>query len=199
MSRIKMPDPSNMSPDQIAACEEVTAGPRGKVPAPMIAWIQNPELATRAQHLGALLRYKTSLNARLTELAILVCARHWTAHFEWKAHKKMALDAGLHPDIIAAIAERRPPPFNDALERLVHEISTELLQTGRVSKASYARGLETLGERGMVELVAILGYYCMVSLTLNTFELGLPEGVAPELNDPQYAEAIQQNEPSAHA
>src|SRR5690606_28616565 len=119
MSRIDLPDPAAMSPEQAAACQEAMSGPRGKVPAPMIGWLPNPELARRAQHLGALLRFQTSLSPRLSELAILVCARHWTAHHEWTAHKKIALAAGLDPAIIAAIAARTAPTFHDATEQLV--------------------------------------------------------------------------------
>lgn len=187
MPRLDLPAEDAMTEAQKAAVAEAVAGIRGRVPAPMVAWLQNPELASRAQKLGELLRYRTSLEPRLSELAILVCGRHWTSHHEWTAHKREGLKAGLDPEAIAAIAARRTPVLTDAREQAVYEVSTTLLATGRVPPPLYRQGVTTLGERGMVELVGILGYYCLVALTLNTFELGLPGSVAPELNDPEFA------------
>lgn len=186
MPRLEMLAEEAMTPEQKAACAEAVAGIRGRVPAPMIAWIRNPELASRGQRLGELLRYQTTLEPRLSELAILVCARHWTSHHEWAAHKREGLKAGMDPEVIAAIAARREPVLRDAREQAVHDVSRTLLSTARVPPDLYARGTEALGERGMVELVGILGYYCFVALTLNTFELGLPGSIAPELQDPDF-------------
>jgi 4-carboxymuconolactone decarboxylase len=188
MSRLEMPSEEAMTPEQSEVCAEVVAGRRGRVPTPMVAWLRNPELARRAQRLGELLRYETMLVPRLTELAILICGRHWTSHHEWNAHKRLALEAGLHPDSIADIAAHRPPRFRDEQEQLVYDVSTTLLSTGRLPRPLYLRGLQAFGEQGMVELVSTLGYYCLVSLTLNAFELGLPGAVASELNDPDFAE-----------
>jgi 4-carboxymuconolactone decarboxylase len=150
----------------------------------MIAWLQSPELARRGQKLGELLRYGTTLEPRLSELAILVCGRHWTSHHEWTAHKREGLKAGIPPEVIADIAARRDPALTDARSRAVYDVSRTLLATGRVPAPLYAEGIAALGERGMVELVGILGYYCLVALTLNAFELGLPGSLAPELGDP---------------
>jgi len=187
MRRIEMPAEEAMTPEQRQACAEVIAGKRGKVPAPMIAWIRNPELARRIQSLGETLRYETSLGPRLTELAVLVCARHWTAHPQWKAHKAYALRAGLEPAIVEAIAARAEPAFDDDKARLVYRVCAALLKTGRVDDALYREAVAALGEPGLTELVALLGYYCLASFTLNTFRLGLPEAVAPELADPEFA------------
>jgi 4-carboxymuconolactone decarboxylase len=186
MPRLEMPSEAAMTPEQSAVCAEAVAGLRGKVPAPMIAWLRNPELARRGQRVGELLRFETTLEPDLTELAILVCGRHWTSHHEWTAHKAMGLKAGLDPAVIAAIAARRPPTLGDERQRAVYDVSSTLLATGRVPASLYARGIEQLGERGMVELVGVLGYYCLVSLTLNAFELGLPGSIAPELEDPEF-------------
>lgn len=190
MARLHMPDEASLTDEQRIVCEETAAGKRGKVPTPMVAWLRNPELARRGQRLGELLRFDTALDPRLTELAILVCARHWTSHHEWKAHKQLALATGLEPAIIAALAAGHPPAMDDPQGDLVFQISQTLLTTGRLNQSLYTRGIELLGERALVELVATLGYYCMVSLTLNAFELGLPENVAPELND-QWIDAEQ--------
>ena len=186
MPRLDLPPVEAMTEEQRAACDEAVSGIRGRVPAPMIAWLQNPELARRGQKLGELLRYQTTLEPRLSELAILVCARHWTSHHEWTAHKREGLKAGMDPAVITAIAARQAPALRDHREQAVYEVARRLLATGRVPPPLYAQGVTALGERGMVELVGILGYYCLVALTLNTFELGLPGSIAPELDDPEY-------------
>jgi 4-carboxymuconolactone decarboxylase len=186
MARLNLPPEEAMTPEQKEAVAEVVSGLRGRVPAPMIAWLRNPELARRAQKLGELLRYQTSLEPRLSELAILVCARHWTAHYEWMAHKRDGLKAGMDPEVVAAIAARRPPALKDAQERAVYDVATTLLATTRLPAALHASATAALGERGLVELVGLLGYYSMVALTLNAFEIGLPEGAQPELQDPDF-------------
>ena len=180
MPRLALPE--NPTPEQAEVIAEVISGKRGQVPSPMIGWLPNPELARRAQHLGELLRYDTSLEPVLSELAILVCARHWTSHHEWTAHKRIALEAGLDPRTIADIAARKEQPYlRGAREEAVHAVASTLLCQTRINDALYAHGVAALGERGMVDLVGIHGYYSLVALTLNTFELGLPEGHAAEL------------------
>lgn len=189
MPRLQLPPEHALTQAQKDSVAEAVAGIRGRVPAPMIAWLRNPALASRGQKLGELLRYETTLEPRLSELAILVCARHWTSHHEWSAHKREALAAGLDAEVIAAIAARRAPVLGEPRQRVVFDVAATLLATGRVPRPLYAAGIATLGEGGMVELVGILGYYCLVALTLNTFELGLPGSIAPELADPEFAGA----------
>ncbi|MGG5822422.1 carboxymuconolactone decarboxylase family protein [Falsiroseomonas sp. HW251] len=186
MARLEMLPEEAMSPAQKDAVAEVVAGIRGRVPAPMIAWLRNVELANRGQRLGELLRFKTTLEPRISELAILLCARHWTSHHEWTAHKREGLKAGMDHEVIAAIAARRAPVLRDEREQVVYDIATVLLPKGRIPQALYDRGIAVLGEQGMVELVAILGFYCMVSLTLNAFELGIPGSIVPEFEDPEF-------------
>jgi 4-carboxymuconolactone decarboxylase len=183
MPRLTLPE--TPTPEQAEVIAEVVAGKRGRVPGPMIGWLPNPELARRAQHLGALLRYDTSLEPVLSELAILICGRHWTSHYEWTAHKRIALEVGLDPRTIADIAARNPAPFlRNERETAVFAVASTLMANSRIDDATYARGIGALGERGMVDLVGILGYYSMVALTLNAFELGLPDSYAPELETP---------------
>jgi 4-carboxymuconolactone decarboxylase len=180
MPRLSMPE--NLSSAQAEVVAEVVSGKRGKVPAPMIAWLRNPELARRGQRLGELLRFETSLDPELSELAIIICGRHWTSHHEWTAHKRLALEAGLDPRTVADIAARKVDPYlRDERERAVFRVSSVLLAQSKIDADLYAQGVKALGETGMVELVAILGYYCMVALTLNAFEIGLPDSFAPEL------------------
>ncbi len=179
MARLSLPDAP--SPEQALVMAEVVAGKRGRVPAPMIGWLPNPELARRAQRLGELLRFDTCLEPVLSELAILICARHWTSHHEWTAHKRIGLEAGLDPQTVTDIAARKDPFLRNPREAAVYAVASTLLAQTKIDDALYASGIATLGERGMVDLVAILGYYSMVALTLNAFELGLPDVLAPEL------------------
>lgn len=181
MARIELTPEVDRTPEEQAVCLEAISGLRGRVPAPMIAWLKNPELARRGQRLGELLRYETTLEPRLSELAILVTARHWSAHYEWAVHKREGLKAGMDPEVVAAIAARREPSLRDERERAVYDVSSTLLATRRVPDALYREGVAALGERGMVELVALLGYYTLVAMTLNVFEIGLPDSFAPEL------------------
>jgi 4-carboxymuconolactone decarboxylase len=147
----------------------------------MRAWLHSPELARRAQKLGEFIRYDTCLPPELSELAILVTARHWTSHFEWYAHKRDGLKAGIDPKIIAAIAARRAPDFGEARAKVVHDYARTLLATGRTPDALHEAAAKALGERGVVDLVGIVGYYSLVALTLNAFEIGLPDGEKLEL------------------
>ena len=183
MSRLTMLAPEDMSADQRRVADEITSGPRRRLAGPFNAWLRSPELAERAQKLGAFLRFETSLSKRLKELAILVTARHWNAQFEWYAHEPEALDGGLGVDIIDAIRARQRPDFTKADEELVYEVSRALHDAHRIDDALYARAVETLGEDGTAELVGLLGYYTLVSMTLNVFEVPLPDGVAPPLDD----------------
>jgi 4-carboxymuconolactone decarboxylase len=181
LARIKLPPLDEMTPEQRSAYDEAAGGRRGHAPAPMIAWLQNPELARRAQKLGELMRYETSLPPRLSELAILIVARHWTAHFEWQAHKKEALKAGVSPEVIASIASGKTPELATDEERMVYRIASTLLEKRAIPDALYQEGVRVLRERGIVDLVGVLGYYTLVAMTLNTFEIGLPEATQADL------------------
>src|SRR5690625_1409476 len=175
MARLSLPDDQDMTHEQLAVCHEVQEGLRKKIPAPMIAWLRNPELARRGQRLGELLRFETTLRPALTEIAILACARHWDSYYEWVAHRKLALEAGVSKEIISAIANNQEPPFSNLEEKLVYSTVSCLLSSGRLPTSLYNEVVGVIGESALVELVATVGYYCLVSLTLNTFEIGLPD------------------------
>lgn len=180
---MRVPDlsPEHMDAAQRQVVEEAVAGKRGRIPGPLRVWVHSPELGRHAQRLGAFLRYDTTLGPRLSELAILVTARHWTAQYEWFAHEREALKAGLEPEIIAAIAERRAPILADAADRAVYEYAVALHETHLVPRAVHEAAVAALGTRGVVELVGVLGYYTLVAMTLNAFEFGLPDGETPRL------------------
>ena len=182
MSRVPILTPEDMNEAQRAVRDAIAAGPRGSSRyGPFNAWLQSPEFADRAQALGALLRFGTSIEARLKELAILCVGRHWTAQFEWYAHRKLALEAGLAESIVDSIEARERPAFKNGDEAVVYDFAQELLASHEVSDARYAAAEALLGRAGVVELVGVLGYYTLVSMTLNVFHAPLPDGVAPPL------------------
>jgi 4-carboxymuconolactone decarboxylase len=180
MSRLAFPPAEALAPDARTVYDQTAAGRRGRVPANVMAWLRSPEMAARAQRLGEFARYETTLGARRSELAILVVARHWTAQYEWAIHAAEAARAGVPADLIADIAGRRTPRFEDEIDRIVFEFSSALLERHTVPDAIYRATVAALGEQATVELVGVLGYYTLVAMTLNTFEIEPPAGgIAP--------------------
>ncbi len=179
--RIKLLSPEEMSAEQKQTYDEAIAGKRGRPPAPMMAWLNSPEMARHATRLGEVLRFDTIFRAKLSEIAILVTARHWTSHYEWFAHKRLALAGGMDPKIADAIRDRRTPVFDDPKAQMIYDVAKSLHEGRGVPKALYDRAVEVLSLRGVVEVIGLCGYYTMVSMTLNTFEFGLPDGQASEL------------------
>lgn len=176
MKRIPELKPDTMTEEQRTVADEIVSGPHGRLVGPYLAWLHQPDLARRARSLSEFIRFRASLPRHLSELAILVTGRHWKAEFEYYAHAILAKEAGLDESLIAAIAEGRRPDFRGAEEEAVYDLCTEMYETHRVSDATYARAVEKLGLPSVVELVATIGYYSMVSITLNTFQIGLPPG-----------------------
>jgi 4-carboxymuconolactone decarboxylase len=181
MKRMTVLVPEALDELQRKVVDETIGGRRGRVPAPMQAWLRSPELARRAQHLGEFARYHTVLPPRLSELAILITARCWGSQYEWHVHAEEALKAGLDPAIVDDIAVRQQPVFSDPGEAVVYAFSLALHQSHQVPDSLYRQAVATLGERGVVDLVGILGYYTLVSMTLNVFEIGVPDGVPDPL------------------
>ena len=180
--RIKNLKKEDMSTEQRRIHDEIAAGPRGQVQGPLKVWLTSPSLADKAQKLGQFCRYESSLPKHLSELAILVTGRFWHAEFEWWAHKRIGLDAGLDAKIIEALRQRRIPKFKSDEERIVYEFATQLHRDHRVGDTTYAEAVAAFGEVGAVDLVGILGYYTLISMTLNAFQVPLPDGESPELD-----------------
>ncbi len=167
--RLAAPDPLTYSPQQQAIHDAIAAGPRGGVRGPLAIWLHRPELAARAQELGRYCRYDTTLDPRLSELAILVTARVFGSEYEWQAHKGHALKAGLSAAIVEAIRQDRTPEFADPEGQVVHDVARAAHIERSVDDALYARAREVLGEERLVDLVGLLGYYTLISLTINVF------------------------------
>jgi 4-carboxymuconolactone decarboxylase len=168
-----------LSPEQRRVHDAILSGPRGVVQGPLRVWLNSPELADRAQALGAFCRYGTVLEPRLSELAIITTGAYWKAGFEWAVHAPIALKTGLAPDAVEAIRKGEQPTFDKPDEAAVHAFAHELLHNRKVSDETYRRAEQELGNRALVDLVGILGYYGLISLTIVAFEVPVPEG-APE-------------------
>ncbi|TAI60949.1 4-carboxymuconolactone decarboxylase [Bradyrhizobium sp. Leo170] len=179
--RLKLLSPGEMNEAQKQTYDEAIAGKRGSAPPPMMAWLNSPEMARHATRLGEMLRFNTMFPPKLSEIAILVTARHFTAHYEWFAHKRLALKGGLDPKIIDDIRDRRTPEFDDPKARMIYDVAKSLHEGHGLSQALYDEAVALLGERGVIEIIGLCGYYTMVSMTLNTFEFGLPDGEVSEL------------------
>jgi 4-carboxymuconolactone decarboxylase len=169
--RLDMPEQESLTPAQRALCAAIASGPRGtfRFSGPFAIWLHAPELGLVAQALGAHCRYKTSLSPRQSEFAILTTARTWRAQYEWQAHAPMAEKAGVKAKTIRALKAGRYPDDAAADERAIYDFITELYRTRRVGDRNYKRVLKHLGTTGTVELVGIIGYYALISMTLNVF------------------------------
>jgi 4-carboxymuconolactone decarboxylase len=175
--RLPLLDEAQMSEAQRSLMEAIRSGPRGKsiTPrGPFAVWLHAPELGHLAQALGGYCRYKTTLSPRLSEFAILCTARLWRAQYEWFAHAPMAEKAGVKPKTIADLRAGREPKSAPKDERAIYAFVRELYKTSRVSDRTYKRVHAFLGDGGTVELVGILGYYVLISMTLNVFRMMPP-------------------------
>ena len=170
-----------MTPAQKTMVEHLIAGPRGGVNGPFNVLLRSPEIGDLGQEFGASTRFKSSLPQRLYELAILVTARHWTAQYEWQAHHRSALQAGLSAAICDAIAAGRRPASMQKDEEAVYNFVSELLNTKQVSDGAFAAAKNSFGEKGVVDIIAVTGWYSVVSMMLNVDQYPVLEGTQPEL------------------
>ena len=170
-----------MTPAQKTMVEHLIAGPRGGVNGPFNVLLRSPEIGDLGQEFGGAARFKSSLPQRLYELAILVTARHWTAQYEWQAHHRSALQAGLSAAICDAIAAGRRPASMQKDEEAVYNFVSELLDTKQVSDAAFNAAKNTFGEKGVVDIIAVSGWYSIVSMMLNVDQYPVADGTQPEL------------------
>ena len=170
-----------MTPEQRTMAEHVLAGKRGSLNGPYNVLLRSPVMGDLAQKFGEYTRYDTSIPHPLNELAILVTARFWSSQFEWSSHHKYALDAGLSPALIDDLAAgKRPAQMSDD-EAVIYDFCHELLYTKAVSDKAFAAAKEKFGERGIVDLIGVMGYYHVVAMALNVDRYPLPDNAKPEL------------------
>lgn len=178
MPRLPELDETNLSPDQRKIYDEIKRV-RGQVRGPFAVWLRNAELAEHTLALQDLFAARVQLERRLVQLMILVSVRLASAQFAWFIHAPHALKLGISPDIVESIRERRTPSFSRDDERLVYDITTELDTTHSLSEANFNRGMSMFGEQKMVELVSAIGFYTMVGMTLNAFDVPVPAEKKP--------------------
>ena len=181
-----------LTPEQRTLYDAIRSGPRSKIAGsgaasagplggPFNVWLRSPGIGDCVQRLGEEIRFRSSLPSKLNELAIIITARFWTSQYEWHAHCRLALEAGLDPAIAQDIAEGRRPVSMDADEATIYDFSHELHETHDVSDATYKRAHERFGERGVFDLIAVNGFYGFVSMCLNVDRTPLPAGVPQPL------------------
>jgi len=191
--RFKLIPVENFTPEQRKLNDAIRSGPRAKIAGsapsnpgplggPFNVWLRSPAIGDCVQRLGEEIRFRSTLPSKLNEMAILVTARFWTSQYEWRAHCKLALDAGLDPNIAQDIAEGRRPAKMDADEAIIYDFSRELHESHGVSDVTYKRALDRFGERGVFDLIAVNGFYSLVSMCLNVDRTPLPDGVPLPLN-----------------
>ena len=191
--RFKLTPIAEMTADQKKYVDNVLAGPTSAtgsaaavvgaptIGAPFNVYLRSPILADQLRRVAEHIRFKSSLPFKLNEFAILVTARHWGAQYEWFAHHRLALKAGLNPAIAEELSQGKRPTGMDADETAIYNFSHELHNTHQVSDATYKAVVDKFGEQGAVDLIAVNGYYVLVSMILNVDRTPLPGGVKPPL------------------
>ncbi|MSQ56795.1 MAG: carboxymuconolactone decarboxylase family protein [Limnohabitans sp.] len=190
-SRFPLLSNDQMTTAQKGLANLIRSGPRAAVPgsaannatlgSPFNVFLRSPELGDHLQNVGLYIRFKSVLGSRLSEFAILITARHWTAEYEWHAHHRLAMQAGLSPEVAAAVAEGRRPTNMKADEEAIYNFCQELHTNKRVSDASFKAVADLFGEQGVMDLIAVNGYYVTLTMVLNVDRTPVPGGAPPPL------------------
>ncbi len=175
--RLPILERATLDPAQQVVWDRMAGGTRGHVGGPFLALLTSAELCSRVEQLGVFIRYECSVPMRLRELAILVVGAHWKAAYEWFAHAPIAATQGIPAAATQAIGLGQDPMLEAAPDRAVHAFVRELLRTGRVADATYAPVQALLGDQGTVELTGLVGYYSLLAMQLNTFQVRPPPTV----------------------
>lgn len=197
MTRLAALTHDDLDDDQRALWQHLTTGPRadpdrphgglagedGALIGPFNALLYSPKIGDLAQELGGALRFHSSLPRDLQEIAILAIGGHWRANFEFWAHARMAVQNGVPQAAVDAIHRGRRPEFDDPRQEAAYAFADELIQHRRVRQSAYDALKSLIGERGIFDLVTTMGYYSMVSMSLNVFEVGMPPGIEPPYPD----------------
>ncbi len=178
MARLRAMENRDMTEKQRQIHDEIVSGPRGQVRGPLSIWLHRPELADKAQKLGQYCRYDTILEPRLSELAILTTARIWDAAFEWQAHLPHALAAGIDSSVIESLRSDQTPSFASEDEEIVYELTREINITRQLSDDTYNQVVNILGVEATVDLIGLLGYYALISMTIKAFDIPANEDLS---------------------
>jgi 4-carboxymuconolactone decarboxylase len=170
-----------MTPLQKQAVEEFKGARGTEVSGPFAVMLRSPEVMNRARAMGDYVRFKSTLPPRLSEFVILLTAREWTQNYEWDAHARLALQAGVSAETVAAVAKGRRPDHLTEDEAILYDLNMELQQHKSVSDDTFARAVKRYGEQGVIDAVGITGYYTFLAMMLNTARTPVPGGRTPEL------------------
>jgi len=171
-----------LTPEQKVVWDEVVAGPRKKMHGPFFIWLHSPELLSRGEKLGLYARFQSTLPQRLSELCILMQASHWKCSGEWIDHAPIAKSLGVDATALENLRQGLPAKFSQDDEVATYEFAQELLTQRDVSDATYAKAKTVLGERGVLDVVAVLGYYGFIAMSMSAFAMK-PEGEADPFAD----------------
>ena len=164
-----------MSEAQRKVADALAAGPRGGVKGPFIPLLRSPELMDRLQKVGEYLRFHSSLEPRISEFTMLVVSRQWTQQFEWAIHVPLALKAGVSAQAVQSLAEGRRPQAMADDERVAYDFCDELVRNHGVGDATYRQAVDQFGERGVMDLVGLVGYFTTVSMAMNAAHTPAPK------------------------
>jgi 4-carboxymuconolactone decarboxylase len=177
-ARIPLPDPEGLGGEERAIYDSILAS-RGNVEGPFLAWLHAPALAGPAEKLGAHCRYGSGLALRESELLIMLVAAHHRSNGEWRIHAPIAEQAGISAANLDAIRSGHAARFEEPRLQVLHNFAVELLRTNRVAPSGFEAARAEFGVAGLVEVVGVLGYYALVALTLNAFDMDAAEGEPP--------------------
>ncbi len=187
MSRLTKRTRDELTPEQRAEYDNIVSGrsPRedGTLGGPFDVWLLSPEWSQRVRGLVGMLWERTTLDRGLVELAICITGRHWEANVEWAAHAPRAIEYGIAPEVLDAVFEERRPEFAPEEQLLLYDVCIALHRNRALPEPLYERAVATFGEQGLVEIIGVIGFYTMVSMTLNAFEV--PVGPAQETPFPR--------------
>jgi 4-carboxymuconolactone decarboxylase len=174
--RMPMLAENKMTAQQKEAAAELAAGPRGEVKGPFVSLLRSPEFMRRVQKVGEYIRFICPIDKRLNEFAAIIAARHWNQQFEWWAHHRQAIEAGLDRKIADAVGEGRRPTGMAEDEEIVYDLLTEVLHNKGASEETYRRAVGKFGEQGLIDIIGIAGYYALLAMVMNVTRTAVPEG-----------------------
>jgi 4-carboxymuconolactone decarboxylase len=183
MSRLTLRTRDELTPEQREEYDDLTRTrpPRedGWIGGPFDAWLLSPELSHRLRGLAVMLWERTTLDRGMVELAICITGRHWEANVEWAAHAPRAIEYGIASEVLEAVYEERRPEFAPPEQVLLYDVCMSLHRERALPEALYERAVEAFGEQGLVELISVIGFYTLVSMTLKAFEIPVAPGIEP--------------------
>jgi 4-carboxymuconolactone decarboxylase len=177
--RLPTIDPAKYNADQKQAAEEFLAARKVAVFGPFEPLMYSPQLMTQARSMGDYLRYKSAIGNTLSEFTILLTAREWTQDYEWYVHHPIAIKSGIKPEVAAAIADGRRPSGLSEDEEIIYAYVSELQRNHQVSDATFDRARARFGEKGILDIGGIVGYYTLLAIELNAARYPIPADAKP--------------------